>query len=101
RVRELQAKYQAEEAQAEKTGVTKQFAPELFQQAGLLARRGQADLAAGRLAEANQAFREARWYLPVRPPSLPEHVARVFGSLKLRHSGSIVALAGSPDGKRL
>src|SRR5207302_3362433 len=77
------------------------FSPELFKQADLLAKQGEADLAAGRFAEAREAFRAARWNLPVLPPDLPEHVVRVFGSLKLRHGGEIPSLAYSPDGSKL
>src|SRR5438105_5287432 len=72
-VRELQAKYQAERASAEKGGSAKKFSPELFKQADTLAKKGESSLAAGQLADAQDAFREARWYLPVLPPDLPEH----------------------------
>src|SRR5207237_1054321 len=35
------------------------------------------------------------------PPGFPDHVARVFGNFKLRHSSYVYCLAYSPDGKRL
>src|SRR5207253_2224328 len=44
---------------------------------------------------------EARWHLPILPSALPEHLTRVFGSLKVRHTAQVLALAYSPDGKRL
>src|SRR5262249_16125019 len=69
--------------------------------ADLLAKKGAADLAAGQLIEARDAFREARWLLPVLPSGFPEHVARIFGTLKLRHVTPILSVAYSPDGKRL
>src|SRR5262249_41272032 len=57
--------------------------------------------AAGQFVEARDAFRQARWHLPMLPSGLPEHVTRVFGSLKLRQVAPILAVAYSPDGKRL
>src|SRR5260370_1185459 len=60
---DIEAKYEAERADAEKTGASKKFSLEQFKQANLLAERGKANLAAGRLAEAREAFRQARWYL--------------------------------------
>src|SRR5207253_42253 len=42
-----------------------------------------------------------RWQLPSLPPTLPEHVARIFGDAKLRHTHWVQALAYSPDGTRL
>ncbi len=100
-VRELQAKYQAERAEADKQGLTKQFSPEWYQRAAALAKQGEAALAAGRLVEASETFRRARWHLPAMPPHLPPHVARIFGDPRLRHTGPVVAVAFSPDGTRL
>src|SRR5262249_33923131 len=65
------------------------------------ARKGEAALAAGRLAEARDAFREAAWQVPALPPDFPAHVSRVFGMQKLRHAQEITGLAYSPDGRRL
>ena len=100
-MRDLQQKFQSERAAAQKSGSAAKFSPELFKQVDLLARQGDTELAAGRLQEARDAYRSARWYLPVLPPDLPEHVVRVFGSLKLRHGGEIPSLAYSPDGSKL
>ena len=100
-VRALQAKFLTERTAAEKAGSATKFSPELFTQVDKLAKQGETELAAGRLHEAREAYRAARWYLPVLPPDLPEHVVRVFGSLKLRHGGEIPALAYSPDGSKL
>ena len=100
-VQALQAKYLQERDAAEKTGAVEKFAPELVRQADALAQKGEADLTAGRLVEARDGFREARWHLPIIPPGLPEHLTRIFGSLKLRHAAPLLALAYSPDGKRL
>src|SRR5260370_39237211 len=100
-VRTLQQKFQAERAAAQKSGSAAKFSVELFKQVDLLAKQGETEFAAGRLNEARDAYRAARWYLPVLPPDLPEHVVRVFGSLKLRHGGEIPSLAYSPDGSKL
>ncbi|HEV3444738.1 MAG TPA: WD40 repeat domain-containing protein, partial [Gemmataceae bacterium] len=100
-VRALQQKFQAERAGAQKSGSAAKFSAELFKQVDVLAKQGETELAAGRLNEARDAYRAARWYLPVLPPDLPEHVVRVFGSLKLRHGGEIPSLAYSPDGSKL
>jgi len=100
-IRVLQEKYRHERADAEKSGAVKKFSPERLKQADLLAKKGESDLAAGRLSQARDAFREARWHLPILPADLPEHITRIFGSLKLRHDAPILALAYSPDGKRL
>src|SRR5207253_9645898 len=55
-VREVQAKYQQERADAEKAGLTKKFAPEWLTRADGLAKKGEAALAAGRLLEAREDF---------------------------------------------
>src|SRR5216684_5771146 len=77
-VRTLQQKFQAERAGAQKSGSAAKFSVELFKQVDLLAKQGETEFAAGRLNEARDAYRAARWYLPVLPPDLPEHVVRVF-----------------------
>ncbi|HMC65516.1 MAG TPA: WD40 repeat domain-containing protein, partial [Gemmataceae bacterium] len=100
-VKELQSSYQAERAAAEKSGLSRKFAPNLLLQADELAKKGEAALAAGRLLEASASFRGARWLLPALPGDFPEHVRRVFGGLRLRHSDFIHALAFSADGSRL
>src|SRR5262249_11880445 len=60
-----------------------------------------AALEAGRLLQATEAFRQARWQLPYQGPSFPDHVARVFGNLRVRHGNEILAVAFSRDGKWL
>src|SRR5262249_9196626 len=95
-VRGLQSKFHEERGALEKSATKTKFSPELFKQVDLLAKKGETALAAGRLIEARDAFRVARWYLPVLPPDLPEHVVRVFGSMKLRHGGEITCIASSP-----
>lgn len=97
-VRALQNNYQAERAAGEQAGNTRLFSASLFQRADELARRGTAALIAGRLNEARDAFRQARWQLPYPPLRLPEHVRRILGSGKLRHAGAVNAVAFSPDG---
>src|SRR5258708_24875202 len=73
-VREVQQKYQAELKAATGAGVTKKFAPEMVERAGEWAKKGEDSLAAGRLVEARDAFRKARWQLPILPAEFPEHV---------------------------
>src|SRR5690606_12605884 len=64
-------------------------------------RRGEEALKAGRLLQAIQAFRQARWQLPYEGPEVPEHVSRVLGDLRLRHSGPVKSVAYSKDGQKL
>src|SRR5437868_9881695 len=61
-VKALQQKFQSERAAAQKAGSAAKFSPELFKQVDLLAKQGDTDLAAGRLHEALEAYRSARWY---------------------------------------
>src|SRR5581483_5041232 len=100
-VKELQAKYAAERAAADKDGLTKVFSPDWYARAEGFAKKGDAALAAGRLGEARDAFTRARWQLPAPPPGLPPHVARVFGDGKLRHGNEVLCVAYSPDGTKL
>src|SRR5439155_22409090 len=60
-VKELQNKYRADRAAAEKAGLDKVFSPEWFDRAADLAKSGDAALGAGRLLEAATDFRRARW----------------------------------------
>src|SRR5262249_45175880 len=78
-VRALQPLYQAERLEADSKGLTRVFSPEWYQRAAGLAKQGEEALAAGRLVEASESFRRARWHLPTLPTHLPPHVARVFG----------------------
>jgi WD40 repeat protein len=100
-VKGLRAKYQAERDHAIKTGVAKRFQPVLLEKADEMAKKGAAALAAGRLRQATEAFRQARWQLPYQPDKMPQHVARVLGNLRLRHGRPIYAVGFSPDGGRL
>src|SRR5437868_2972168 len=100
-VRTLQSRFQAERAAATKADAARTFSPTLFQQADDFAKRAETRLAGGDLTGARDAYRAALWYLPALPPHFPEHVARVYGSLKLRHARTVTALAYSPDGSRL
>src|SRR5436305_468461 len=57
-----------------------------------------ADVAAAtRPAEALRLYREARWRLPVVPEPIPPHLVRILGNPRLRHSGTIFALAYHPE----
>ncbi|HZT81069.1 MAG TPA: hypothetical protein VFA26_12635, partial [Gemmataceae bacterium] len=78
-VREEQSKFRQERAAADKDGLPKKFSPEWFDRADAFAKRGAAALQAGRLLEAREDFRKARWQLPALPPNFPAHVARIFG----------------------
>ncbi len=101
-IQSLQAKYRAEREQVIKDGVAKRFLPILLEKAEESAKKGDAALAAGRLLQASEAFRQARWQLPYQSPQVPkEFVARIIGNLRLRHANDVTALAFSPDGRRL
>jgi WD40 repeat protein len=100
-VKALQTHFQAERAQVVKDGTAKRFLPVLLERADEMARKGAAALAEGRLAQAREAYRQARWQLPYQGSHVPEHVAHILGSLRLRHSRGINAVAFSPDGRRL
>jgi WD40 repeat protein len=95
--RAMQAKFQAEREQAVKA----RFPAEALARADELARRAEAALAANNPAAALRYFRDARWQLPYLPAGLPEHVVRVFGESRMRHSDRVNALAYSPDGTRI
>jgi WD40 repeat protein len=101
-VKALQAKYQSERDEAVKKGIARRFPPALIERADALAQKGEAALTAGRLLQASEALRQARWQLPYQAPGTPaEHVARIIGNPRLRHSQPILAVAFSPDGQRL
>jgi WD40 repeat protein len=102
KVRDVQAKYQNERQAAVSSGLAKKFPAAFLERADQLAKKGEAALAAGRLLEASEAFREARWQLPAVPTTFPPHVSLVLGSARLRHGpGMVGSLAFSPDGTRL
>jgi WD40 repeat protein len=100
-VQSLQAKYQAERAHVEKAGLAKRFLPVLVDRAEAMAKKAEAALSAGRLLQASELFRQARWQLPYQSPQAPENVSRILGNLRLRHGHEVTALSFSPDGKRL
>jgi WD40 repeat protein len=101
-IKTLQAKYQAEHHQAVKSGAAKRFLPILMEKAEESAKKGEAALVSGRMLQASEAFRQARWQLPYQSPQVPkDFVARVIGNLRLRHGNEINAVAFSPDGERL
>jgi WD40 repeat protein len=100
-VKDLQTKFKAEREAAVAKGVVAKFPADVLAPADKAAKRGEAALAANRLLEANDAFREARWLLPSLPADFPENVARIFGTSRLRHAGWIDDLAFSTDGSRL
>src|SRR5262245_46305822 len=86
-VERLEKSYQEERQAAEKSGLVKKFSPEWFERADAMAKAGSAALKAGRLFEARDSFRRARWGLPSLPLALPVDVTRVLGDGKLRHGG--------------
>ncbi|MCI0462180.1 MAG: WD40 repeat domain-containing protein, partial [Gemmataceae bacterium] len=100
-VRELQKKYRAERDALVKTGSDKRFLPHLLANAEAIAKRADDALTGGRMLQAAEGFRQARWQLPYSPPSVPDHTARVLGNLRLRHTHEINTVAFSPDGQYL
>jgi WD40 repeat protein len=100
-VRELQTKYRVERDILVKSGAAKRFLPVLMEKAEEIAKRADDALGSGRLLQATEAYRQARWQLPYQPPQVPEHVGRILGNMRLRHNQEINAVAFSPDGKRL
>jgi WD40 repeat protein len=100
-VKELQSLYRAERDRLVKEGIAKRFLPTIMEKAEELAKKSDQALASGRLAQATEAIRQARWQLPYQPVGLPEHTLRVIGNLRLRHAREINAVAYSPDGTKL
>ena len=98
-VKQMQAAYQAERTAAD--AIAKHFLPGLIERADDMAKKADASLAAGRLLQASEFYRQARWQLPYLPGKLPENVGRIFGNFRLRHGMEIKAVAFSPDGKTL
>ena len=100
-VKDLQKQFQEERAALVKSGGDKRFLPDLLNHADAMARRGDVALEKGRLLQATEAFRQARWQLPYHGPHFPDHVVRVFGNLRLRHGNEIFSCAFSADGRWL
>src|SRR5436305_4195350 len=67
-VQALQKSYRAERDALVQAGAKTRFLPSLFDNAELMAARGDAALKAGRLLQATEAFRQARWQLPYQGP---------------------------------
>ncbi len=100
-VKALKAKYRAERDAIVKNGIAKRYLPAIMDKADELAKKSEEALADGRLSQATEAIRQARWQLPYHPEGVPEHVSRIIGNVRLRHSREINALAYSPDGAYL
>ncbi|MBI3409423.1 MAG: hypothetical protein HY040_13865 [Planctomycetes bacterium] len=100
-VKALQSKYQAERDKVLKEGSAKRFLPVLIEKSEQMAKRGDLALSDGRLLQAAEAFRQARWQLPYAGTQMPDHVSRILGNLRLRHGHEVHAVAYSPDGTKL
>src|SRR5262245_62041225 len=100
-VKALQSKFRQERDQVIKTGAGKRFLPILLDKAEDFGKRADAALDAGRLLQASELFRQARWQLPYQSAQVPEHVSRILGNLRLRHGQEINDVAFSKDGRRL
>jgi WD40 repeat protein len=97
----VQKRFQEERNLLVQTGTAKRFLPDLLDHADAIARRAEAALEKGRLLQATEAYRQARWQLPYQGPSFPDHVSHVFGNLRLRHGNEILSAAFSADGRWL
>ena len=93
-VKALQAKYRAEHDHLVKTGIAKHYLPAILAKGEELAKKSDAALAAGRFLQASEAIRQARWQLPYQPTSLPDHISRIIGNLRL--AGTAVRSMPSP-----
>lgn len=101
-VRALKAGFESERKSLVERGYDKRFLPSLLSKAEEIAKKADAALAGGRLMQASEGFRQARWQLPYHAPQVPaEHVARVLGNLRLRHDAEVNSVVFSPDGKLL
>lgn len=78
----------------------KRFPTEFLTAADTVAARAEATIKSNPSLAARLA-RDARWQLPYAPPGLPEHVSRIMGSARLRHSSRVNAIAYSPNGQSL
>src|SRR5437870_6146923 len=97
----LRERFRADRQQSVDSGAVRKFSPQLLQRADERAKQADALLDAGQSDEAGRLYREARWLLPALPADFPEHVVRVFGDPRLRHSDRVTALSYSRDGKLL
>jgi WD40 repeat protein len=100
--RALQRQFRSERDEVIRQGLDKRFLPVLLEKAEEIGKRADTALAEGRLLQASEGYRQARWQLPYQSPQVPtEHVARILGNLRLRHAQEIHGIAFSPDGGRL
>jgi tetratricopeptide (TPR) repeat protein len=100
-IKSLEAKYAEEKAKSSADGAEKAFMPGLFERADEIAGKAEAAAKGGRMFEASELYRQARWQLPYLPAKLPPHVTRVFGNFRLRHANEVTATAFSSDGRFL
>ena len=75
-VKTLQTKFRQEREQVIKTGAAKRFLPILLDKAEDFGKRADAALDAGRLLQASELFRQARWQLPYQSAQVPELILR-------------------------
>src|SRR5689334_20839865 len=71
-VKAIQEKFRSERDSLVKSGAAKRFLPMLFDKAEDMGKRGDDALAQGRLMQALQLYRQARWQLPYQSPNVPE-----------------------------
>src|SRR5262245_40928264 len=95
-VQQMQKLYEPARKQAAHGQAVRTFMPGLSEAADAMARRAETALAGGRLLQASELIRQARWQLPYLPHKLPPHVSRAFGSFRLRHAMDITAVVYSP-----
>ena len=96
-VQAIRQMFQKERADA----VAAKFPAEALVRADEFAGRAEKALKDENYKSAARHFRDARWQLPYLPPGLPDHVVRIFGEARLRHSDRVNRLAYNPGGTRL
>jgi WD40 repeat protein len=100
-IKTLREKYAEEKSRTLADGADKAFLPGLVDRADDIAQKAAAAASGGRMFEAAELYRQARWQLPYLPAKLPANVSRVFGNFRLRHGTEVTAVAFSADGKSL
>src|SRR5580704_14397432 len=68
----VKKRFQEERNLVVQSGAAKRFLPDLLDHADAIARRAEAALDKGRLLQASEAYRQARWQLPYQGPQFPE-----------------------------